>query len=68
MRYLARKSAPLRLKGSTIPFRLTVFDSMMWKWLLNLEIIYIQYQSKVVCRKRLNISNLYKLWEALEKL
>ncbi len=31
MRYLARKSAPLRLKGSTIPFRLTVFYSMMWK-------------------------------------
>jgi hypothetical protein len=29
----------------------------MWKWLLNLEIIYIQYQSKVVCRKRLNSSN-----------
>ena len=38
MRYLAKKSAPLRLKGSTILFRRTVFYNMMWKWLLNLEI------------------------------
>jgi hypothetical protein len=37
-RYLARKSEPLRLNGSTIPYRLTVLYSMMCKWLPNLEI------------------------------
>ena len=62
-RYLARKSEPLRLKGSTIPFRLTVFYSMMWKWLLNLEIEFnkIQHITTNYADQNSVISNIFKI-------